>query len=416
MSVPAKLGRILLVMFVFTAVSRAGQWVEITPLNTPRAGVAGVVWQNKIYVFGGKSINNRVLNTVEIYDPKIGIWDTTSVPPFDKERYNAAAVVFKNKIYLIGGRDDDDVLEDVEVYDPAQNSWSDAQDLPSEREGLSATVLNGHIYVMGGQNEDHYILNKIEWYDESEDEWKEEKDKMPQPKVAPLSISVENLFYMFGGYYFGLTKTFYTAIVHDGKLKWNKNIDMPQARAYGVAIQKKDSIFLVGGETSSGITNDVTIFDLSNKVFSQGAPLNTPRSGLTGVALNDTLYAIGGYSVNNVPLNTVEMYVPVTTDISNWNNNKIPNTTILINGYPNPFNGAISIQISLTRIDFYTITLYNALGDKIKTIYSGILNNGRHRFVWRGKDETGNDTGSGIYFLRVQSRHAFATYKMVYIK
>ena len=244
----------------------------------------------------------------------------------------------------------------------------------------------------------------------------EDKNGMQQPRVASLAVGNYNKLYMFGGYYFGLTRTFYTARVQNDDLKWTKGLDLPEARAYGVAIQKQDSIFLVGGETSEGVTPKVTVFDLTRNTYIQEAPLNTPRSGLTGACLYDTLYAIGGYSENNIPLNTVEMYLPVSTGIPQSESPGLPRKAVLVSGYPNPFNGAISLQISVKRVDFYTIALYNALGKKIKTIYNGILTNGRHRFGWKGKDETGNDAGSGIYFLLVRSAHASASYKMVYLK
>ncbi len=416
MSLPVKLGKIIMLLIVWSVASWAGEWINTTPLSIPRAGAASVVWQGKIYVFGGKSINNRVLNTVEVYDPVIEQWDTTRVPHFDKGRYNTAAVVFKNKIYLIGGRNEGDVIDDVEVYDPVQNLWSEAQELHMEREGHTAAVLNGRIYVFGGQNEDHYVVGKVEWYDVNKNKWMEEKNGMQQPRVAPLALEINNLLYMFGGYYFGLTRTFYTAQLQSGNLKWVKGADLPQPRAYGVAILKQDSVFLIGGEISDGVTDKVTVYDLNRKTYVQEASLNTPRSGLTGVCLHDTLFAIGGYSQNNVPLNTVEMYVPISTGIPQSKKSGLPQSTVLISGYPNPFNGAISLQISVRRVDFYTIALYNALGKKIKTIYNGILTNGRHRFGWQGKDETGNDAGSGIYFLQVRSAHASASYKMVYIK
>ncbi len=417
MSTVGKLKTTLALLLALTTGSVAGVWVSAPPLSVPRAGAASVVWQNKIYVFGGKSINNRILKTVEVYDPATGQWDTTSVEPMEEGRYNLAAVVYQNKIYIIGGRDDDDVSDDVYVYDPVQNSWDDAQDLHKEREGHSATIVNGHIYVFGGQNEDHYIINKVEWYDNTKDKWIEDMSAMAQPRVAAMALSINDMLYMFGGYYFGLTNTFMKAKHKNKGLEWSSGPNLPEPRAYGVAIQKQDSIFLVGGETGYGITPSVEIYDLKAGVYFPGPSLKTARSGLTGVCLHDTLYAIGGFGENNEPLNTVEIYVPDYTAIEPFQK-LIPQNQILIKGYPNPFNGQIALEISIPRVDFYEITLYNALGMKIKTIYNGTLGNGLHRFYWHGKNEAGNDISSGIYFLRVQAARSTkaVTYKVIYAK
>ncbi len=417
MSTIKKLKITLSLLLILATGSMAGVWVSAPPLSIPRAGAASVVWQNKIYVFGGKSLNNRILKTVEVYDPASGQWDTTSVAPMETGMYNLAAIIFQNKIYIIGGRDDDDVSNDVYVYDPVQNSWDEVQELRKEREGHSAAIVNGHIYVFGGQDEDHYIVDKVEWYDKTKNKWMEDMNAMVQPRVAAMALSINDMLYMFGGYYFGLTNTFMKAKHKNKGLEWSSGPSLPEPRAYGVAIQKQDSIFLVGGEISSGITASVEVYDLTTSTYFPAPRLQVARSGLTGVCLNDTLYAIGGYDENNEPLNTVEMYVPNYTAIDPVKKH-LPQSRILVNGYPNPFNGQIALEISIPRVDFYEITLYNALGMKIRTIYNGILNNGLHRFYWQGKNESGNDISSGIYILRVQATDGTtaATYKVIYAK
>ena len=47
------------------------------------------------------------------------------------------------------------------------------------------------------------------------------------------------------------------------------------------------------------------------------------------------------------------------------------------------------------------VAIYNALGAKIATLYSGYLNAGPHSFKWNATDNNGNVVGSGFYFYRV---------------
>ncbi len=407
----------VLLLMLFSGTGITGEWQTIAPLNTPRAGAASVVWQNKIYVFGGKSLNNKILNTVERYDPARGEWDETVVPEFSEERYNASAILFDNKIFLIGGRGEEDVLSKVEVYDPAQNLWYDAQDLHEEREGFTAVILNNHIYVIGGQKKEHSMMDEIEWYDESKDKWVEVNEDMPHPRVAPFAAAVNDTFYMFGGYYFGLTKSFYKWKFKSDHSKWSAEPDLPTARAYGATVLRGDSLFLIGGEIQSGKTNMVEIFDLKKQKFIGGAPMNTARSGVTGVCLNDSIYAIGGYDRDSdEPLAVVEVYAEKLTAIDQSPSSLIPQSKTIINGYPNPFNGSITLNVAVNRIDYYEIALYNVLGKQIRTIYNGKLRNGQHRFQWRGRDEAGQEVASGVFFMVVKSVNQVTSYKIVYVK
>jgi len=41
---------------------------------------------------------------------------------------------------------------------------------------------------------------------------------------------------------------------------------------------------------------------------------------------------------------------------------------------------------------------------------------GNHSVVWNGKDETGKDAGSGVYFYRMSTPRYTATQKMILMK
>jgi len=50
-----------------------------------------------------------------------------------------------------------------------------------------------------------------------------------------------------------------------------------------------------------------------------------------------------------------------------------------------------------------TIAVYNILGQKIKTLLSQRQTAGEYRVVWDGKDGSGQEVSSGIYFYRLQA-------------
>jgi N-acetylneuraminic acid mutarotase len=65
-------------------------------------------------------------------------------------RGGIAAAVLEGKIYVFGGEGQGTVFGEVEVYDPQQNSWRTCTPMPTPRHGLGAVAIGGRIYVIGG--------------------------------------------------------------------------------------------------------------------------------------------------------------------------------------------------------------------------------------------------------------------------
>ena len=69
-------------------------------------------------------------------------------------RNGLATSVLNGKIYLIGGYVPGFMkypgLTMVEVYDPAIDSWGTAPDMPTGRIEIATAVVDGKIYVFGG--------------------------------------------------------------------------------------------------------------------------------------------------------------------------------------------------------------------------------------------------------------------------
>ncbi|MCH8289931.1 hypothetical protein IH992_02340 [Candidatus Poribacteria bacterium] len=60
--------------------------------------------------------------------------------------------VVDGKIYAVGGRSNlRDTIATVEVYDTSQDTWTEAPDMPTARRGLSTAVVKGRIYAIGGK-------------------------------------------------------------------------------------------------------------------------------------------------------------------------------------------------------------------------------------------------------------------------
>lgn len=72
--------------------------------------------------------------------------------------------------------------------------------------------------------------------------------------------------------------------------------------------------------------------------------------------------------------------------------------------YPNPFNSSTTIQYELPGTGMVSIKIYDMMGSLVKVLVGGDIQTGKQSAFWDGKNEAGQDVGSGsyIYELNVQ--------------
>jgi hypothetical protein len=66
-------------------------------------------------------------------------------------RSGIAAAVVNNELWVFGGEEEEDgVFANVEVYNPASNSWRREANMPLPRHGIWASVIGNKVYIPGG--------------------------------------------------------------------------------------------------------------------------------------------------------------------------------------------------------------------------------------------------------------------------
>ena len=81
--------------------------------------------------------------------------------------------------------------------------------------------------------------------------------------------------------------------------------------------------------------------------------------------------------------------------------------------YPNPFNPAVVIPLNLAAdATQASLTVYDALGRRVRQLWQGALPAGAHRFTWNGRDAVGRDVAAGVYFYRAAVDGRVETKKM----
>jgi DNA-binding beta-propeller fold protein YncE len=111
-----------------------------------------------------------------------------------------------------------------------------------------------------------------------------------------------------------------------------------------------------------------------------------------------------------------EYSIEATTDVKD-NPSGSPQKFSLERNYPNPFNPSTKISFSLPSKEIVILKVYDVLGKEVATIASGEFDSGIHTVEWSGKDNSGVEVSSGIYFYQLQAGNKFSqTNKMVFLR
>jgi hypothetical protein len=94
----------------------------------------------------------------------------------------------------------------------------------------------------------------------------------------------------------------------------------------------------------------------------------------------------------------------------------IPTDFSLHQNFPNPFNPTTTITYELPKAVDVTLTIFNSLGRKVRTLESKQQAAGSYTVEWNGTDDSGNAVTSGIYFYQLKAGSFVEVKKMTLMK
>ncbi len=104
------------------------------------------------------------------------------------------------------------------------------------------------------------------------------------------------------------------------------------------------------------------------------------------------------------------------TDVDDETEIIIPKEYLLAQNSPNPFNPSTKIQFELPRATHIKLTVFNVLGQTVKTLTDEKLPAGKHSVIFDGFDANGSKIASGIYFYRLDAEEFTQSKKMILLK
>ena len=94
----------------------------------------------------------------------------------------------------------------------------------------------------------------------------------------------------------------------------------------------------------------------------------------------------------------------------------LPTQYSLSQNYPNPFNPTTSIQYQVPKTSDVTIKIYDLIGQEIRTLYSGQVQQGTYKVEWNGLNNEGIQMSSGTYIYRIVTGQFVQSRKMILMK
>ncbi len=88
----------------------------------------------------------------------------------------------------------------------------------------------------------------------------------------------------------------------------------------------------------------------------------------------------------------------------------------LYDNYPNPFNASTTLEYQIPASGKVEVVVYNLTGQRIRSLIHQHQSAGRHRIVWDGKTDSGNEAGSGVYIVRMLSGNYKGSRKIIMMK
>ena len=93
--------------------------------------------------------------------------------------------------------------------------------------------------------------------------------------------------------------------------------------------------------------------------------------------------------------------------------NFLPREFSVAQNYPNPFNPETKIRYAIPRRERVELVVFNALGQHVRTLLSGVQEAGFYIIRWDGKNSVGGQVASGVYYYRITTGINSTVRKMV---
>jgi hypothetical protein len=89
----------------------------------------------------------------------------------------------------------------------------------------------------------------------------------------------------------------------------------------------------------------------------------------------------------------------------------------LMQSVPNPFKRSATIAYSIASPEYVTLKVFDAAGRLVDTLVDEYVSQpGQHEVMWNGRNNSGAELPTGVYFYEINAGSYNATRKMIFVK
>lgn len=142
-------------------------------------------------------------------------------------------------------------------------------------------------------------------------------------------------------------------------------------------------------------------------------------------SIEANVYGVSGTLLGQLKVNGTDFADPwdykkftfgAPTSVDSYANEPVPNELALEQNYPNPFNPRTSIEYSIKSHQRVTITVFNQLGQVVRTLVDEVKMPGEYAVAWDGKNENAVQLPSGAYLSLLQAGNFRQLRKMTLLR
>jgi len=173
-----------------------------------RSALTALVWKNKLYTFGGwNGFSKTWYNDLHEFNFDTYTWrEINPSGEVPNKRTSHSAVIYNNKMYVFGGFSGEEYLNDLHEFDLETETWTNVShlckgDIPAPRSRFCAVVSGDCMYLLGGWNKVGYF-NDFYSYNFVSRVWTNiYNSNFSIPCISQYSLAADEKFlYIFGGF------------------------------------------------------------------------------------------------------------------------------------------------------------------------------------------------------------------------
>ncbi len=283
-------------------------WQKLPDMAVPRWEAGSLVFENRLYVFGGYRMPTKACKRVDVFDPQDNRWRQLADLPSAITHMNM--VRDGRSVWFAGGFKDGYkgyAIAEVWRYDLDKNTYAPGPPLPQPRASGGLAIIDRKLHYIGGLTKDrdtcgatHWVLD-LDKFEKGDAKWEETKP-MSKGRCHFGIAMLDGKIYLIGGMYHHDSRQIDRPLVdvYDPATDaWSKGADLPTGHTHAEAstFVYNGRICFLGGMAQAGerrwIDNKITALTADGK-WEHIGELPRPLSAAAAGIVNGKLYLAGG--------------------------------------------------------------------------------------------------------------------------